>query len=300
MFSTILMVEAFFVYKILTHIAPKLALCGTLALAWNPFVLLEYSANSHNDIVMMFIVVLAILALVKERHIWAMTLITASVLIKFAPLVIIPFFFVYSFRQQPTKKALISYTIKAIVVFSSVIIDSYALFWQGPQTLQRPLEQVQQPLYSFSVFLLDISSASISYDHAKIIGWALFGVCFLYSLWLSSRGFSSMLKSCFITMFALLAFGTTFVQPWYFIWPFVFAILIPRISVSLACFLLLYGAGLTELVHAYILPWEGTQSTNAVFVISNSIAYLITFFPPALLLLASRFKPILPQSPSSL
>jgi hypothetical protein len=291
MFSAMLIIEAFFIYKILSHIAPKFALAGALALAWNPFALLEYSANSHNDIVMMLFIVLALFVLIQERHVWAMTLISASVLIKFASLVLIPLFFIYSFRQQPTKKARLQYTIKAILVFSSVIIDSFAFFWAGTLTFERSLSEIQGYLYSFSIFLVDLFSGGISYTQGKLIGWAIFAPCFLYALRLSSRDFSSMLKGCFLTMFTLLAFGSSFIQPWYFIWPFIFAILIPQISVSLACFLLLYGAGLAELVHAYIFPWAGSQYLT-IFIISNSIAYLTIFLPPILLLLASRFKPI--------
>jgi hypothetical protein len=291
MFSAILIIEAFFIYKILSHLAPRFALPGALALAWNPFALLEYSANSHNDIVMMLFIVLALFVLIQERHVWAMTLISASVLIKFASLVLIPLFFIYSFRQQPTKKARLQYTIKAILVFSSVIVDSFAFFWAGTLTFERSLSEIQGYLYSFSILLVDLFSGGISYTQGKLIGWAIFAPCFLYALRLSSRDFSSMLKGCFLTMFTLLAFGSSFIQPWYFIWPFIFAILIPQISVSLACFLLLYGAGLAELVHAYIFPWAGSQYLT-IFIISNSIAYLTIFLPPILLLLASRFKPI--------
>src|SRR6266480_705971 len=78
MSSAILGAGAFFIYKILTHIAPRFALPGALALAWNPFALLEYSANGHNDIVMMFFIILAVFALIKEYHVWALTLIIAS------------------------------------------------------------------------------------------------------------------------------------------------------------------------------------------------------------------------------
>jgi len=309
-FSAIIIISAFLIYKILSHTAPKFAIPGALALAWNPFVLLQYSANSHNDIVMMFFIILAVFALVKKRHVWAMTFITASVLIKYASLVIVPLFFIYSFMQQPTKKERITYTFKATVVFLSITIDSFVLFWAGQQTFQRSFNQAQGYLYSFCVFLVDILSGNnISlvdnifsgkhgYEYTRDIGWVLFGICFLYALWLSSRDFSSMLKGCFITMFTLLAFGTTFVQPWYFIWPFVFAILIPRLSVSLACFLMLYGATLAELVHAYIFAWAGPGYGN-ILVISSSIVYITIFLPPALFLLASRFKPILSQGPAS-
>jgi hypothetical protein len=299
MYSTMLMIQAWLVYKILSQIAPKFALPGVLALVWNPFVLLEYCANSHNDIVMTFFIVLAIFALVKKRHVWAMTLITASTLIKFASLPLVLLFFIYSFKQQLTKKMRTVYIIKVIVVFSSLIIDSFALFWAGPQTLQRFFDQIQEQLYSFSVFLYGFSLGHLSLDQGKLIGWALFGICFLRALWLSSRDFLSLLKGCFLTMFALLAFGSTFVQPWYFIWPFVLAILIPRIRVSLAAFLFVYGATLGELVHAYILPWAGSQYMN-IIVLASNIVYLAIFLPPVLLLLSYHFKQIFsPLSPYS-
>src|SRR5260370_34550027 len=192
MFSAMLIVEAFFIYKILSRIAPKLALSGALALAWNPFALLEYSANSHNDIAMTLLITLAVFALVKERHIWAVTFITASVLIKFASLVIIPLFFIYSFRPQPTQKARITYTTKALIVFLSFMIDSYELFWVVLQTFQRAFTQSLNYLDSLRIFLFDFSSSSISHNYTKMIGWALFGACFLYALWLSSRDLLSM------------------------------------------------------------------------------------------------------------
>src|SRR5207302_4747209 len=120
---------------------------------------------------------------------------------------------------------------------------------------QYLLSITQSRLYSFSMFLNDFSSNRISFDQAKTIGWALFGVCFLYAMRLSSRNFLSLLKGCGITMFALLAFSATYVQPWYLIWPLVFAILTPQTSVSLAVILLSYSANLAEIGPAYIFAW---------------------------------------------
>jgi hypothetical protein len=247
---------------------------------------------------MMLFVVLAVFALVKEHHFWAITFITASSLIKFASLPLIPLFFLYSIVHQPTQKKRTQYVLKALIIFFSLMIDSFALFWAGPQTLQRLLNVAQGYLYSFSIFLVNISSPSLSYNQARQIGWVLFGVCFLYALWLSSRDFSQMLKGCFITMFTLLAFGATYVQPWYLIWSFALAILIPQTKVSLAAFLLVYGATLAELAHAYIFPWSGSQYRH-IFVITNSIVYLMIFLPPLLLLTACLFKPIFLQVSSS-
>lgn len=287
LFSLILIACAFFVYKTLSHTAPKFALSGALALAWNPFTLLEFSVNSHNDIAMMCLVVLAVFALVKERPVWAMTLLTASVLIKFATLVLIPLFFIYSIVHQPTWQKRVHYTISSSITCCALTICCFAPFWIGPETLQRFFAQVQEQRYSFDLLLHNFSSGKISLHQAQLIGWALFGACSFYALWLSSKNLSSLLKGCFITMFAVLALSATFIQPWYLIWPFVFAILIAQTEVWLAVFFLVCAGVLAEIVHAYLYPWAfhipGTLATV------NSTMYLAFFLPPMLLLVTSGF-----------
>lgn len=289
MFSAMLIISAFFIYKILSQIAPRFALPGALALAWNPFALFEFSANGHNDIAMMLLVILAVLALVKEHHVWAMMLLTASALIKFASLPLIPLFFIYSSTHQLTIKKRIIYIIESILALSGLVFIIWGPFWVGPQTLQYLFNITQHRLYSFSIFLSDFSTSRISYDQAKTIGQALFEICFLYPLWLSSKDFLSLLRGCGITMFALLALSATYIQPWYLIWPLVFFILIPRAITSLAVILISYSANLAEIGPAYLFAWH--LNSNA-FIVVNSCFYFIIFFPPTLLLLVSRFKQI--------
>jgi len=296
MFSAMLMISAFFIYKILSLIAPRFALPGALALAWNPFALFEYSANGHNDIAMTLFIILAVLALTKEHHVWALMLLTASALVKFSSLPLIPLFFIYSFNHHPTIKKRIIYIIESILAFSGLILAIWGPFWAGPQTFQYLLSITQSRLYSFSMLLNDFSSSRISFDQAKTIGWALFGVCFLYAMRLSPRDFLSLLKGCYITMFALLAFSATYVQPWYLIWPLVFAILIPQTNVSLAVILFSYSANLAEIGPAYIFAWGLPLNASSIV---NSFFYLIIFFAPTLFLLVSRFHQIFSQ-PSSL
>lgn len=288
-YSAILIIQGFFIYKILSQIAPKFALPGMLALVWNPFALLEYSANGHNDIAMTFFIILAVFALVKDRHVWAMALITASALVKFSSLPLLPLFFAYSFTHHPTNKQTILYTIKSIMTVSGVVLAIFGPFWAGPQTLAYLRTITQNQLYSFNMFLQDISSRQISFDQAILMGGTLFTACFLCALWLSSKDLLHMLKGCALTMFALLAFSATYIQVWYLIWPFVLAILIPQTEVSLAAMFFLYVSTLVELIHAYIFPW-GTFNIPSAFAIVNSTAYLIIFFPPILFLLVSQCR----------
>jgi hypothetical protein len=240
---------------------------------------------------MMLFVVLAIFALLKERPVLAFTLLTASALIKFSTLVLMPLFFFYSFSHQPTLQKRLLYTIDAGIISLSLIINCFAPFWAGPQTFQRSFQQIRQHYHSFSLFLRDFSSSGIPLHQAELIGWALFGVCCLYALRLCSRDFSSLLKSCLIAMFALLALSADYVQPWYLIWPFMLAILIPQTEISLAAFLLAYASILAGLIRQYIDPWEAALHLKTAAIV-DSFVYLAFFLLPILFLIVYRFKHI--------
>lgn len=286
MFSTMLLATAFLVYKILAQIAPKFALPGALALAWNPFALFEYSINSHNDIAMMFFVLLAVFVLLRERPTWAMALITVSALIKFASIMLIPLFFVYSIAHLPTLRKRVIYVIKAGVVFLLLIIGSLAPFWVGMQTFARFLKQIDQLRFSFSAFLYYLSSGAISFQTGVVIGWALFGICFCYALWLCLRDFSSLLKACCLTMFAFLFFSATYTQLWYLIWVFPLALLIAEDWILLAALLPLYAAVLEQPISGYAIGWGPNPSVQTSTV--NIVIYLAVFFPPLFFLFAAR------------
>src|SRR5690349_2377672 len=119
---------------------------------------------------MMFLILLAIFALTKEYHIWALTLILASALIKFASLPLVPLFFIYSFIHQPTQTKRIFYILKSIAASLALLLASFAYFWDGSKTFERLLSEIQYQLYSFNMFLSDASSGNISLDQAKSIG----------------------------------------------------------------------------------------------------------------------------------
>jgi len=282
-FSIALLAGAFVAYKILMRIGPKFALAGALALAWNPFALFEYSANSHNDILMVLFILFAVLALVEERPILALTLITASALTKYSSLPLIPLFFIYSFIHQPGKR--IRYTVRASAAALLLTLLTFGPFWAGPHTFDSLSFVNNINLSSFNMFLNEISSHTISLDQARRPGLILFGICYLYALCLCSNKIEDMLRGCFIAMFALMAFGVSNIEVWYAIWPFALAILVPGIEETVIATIFIYGATLTELVHAYIWPWINIQANTFAYDLVNSVAYLTIFLPALLLLL---------------
>ena len=282
MFSAMLVVEAFLVYKILSHYAPKLALAGAIFVAWNPYALFEYSSNAHNDVVMMLFVLLGCLALIKNHHVLAFVLVVASVLIKYAMLPIIPLFFVYSLVHQPTHKQRLTYAFWALSSSALLVLALYAPFWQGIKTLDPLFFRDTLFMSSFSTMLTDISSGIVPRDQAKQIGQILFGVLYLYPLWLATRDQAKLFKACFIATFLFLGLAVTNVEIWYVIWPALFALLYPRKTTQIAIIVFMYSTELTATLYYYIWGWFGLTETNLALV--NDLAYLMVFGPPLLLL----------------
>ena len=88
LFAICLMAEAEVVRRIMLQINPRAALSAMLLVAWNPLLLFEVVANGHNDIAMILLASLALLALSSNYLVLGVSLGAASMLIKYgsAPL----------------------------------------------------------------------------------------------------------------------------------------------------------------------------------------------------------------------
>lgn len=274
--------SSYLVYRIVIQFKPELAISCALIFAWNPYTQLEYVVNSHNDIMMIFFMLLAILASVRNKHCAAFVLILLSALIKYAILPIIPFLMFYAIFNMEDVKARMKY-ILFICIATLIILAVFIFpFWRGEQTFASIFTTAQGSLYSFSMFLNDFSALKITVDQSKTIGLVIFGGVYLCALLFVARHWISLLMGCFLTLFMFLAFAVTYVQPWYIIWACTLALLIPhkymqRLAVSLA-----YGATMVELIHPYIWPW-GVLYNVGGYAIVNSMAYLILFCPSLIL-----------------
>ncbi|MGE0200730.1 MAG: polyprenol phosphomannose-dependent alpha 1,6 mannosyltransferase MptB [Candidatus Melainabacteria bacterium] len=91
---------AWLVFRIarrLGHPRPELSLYLYLL---NPLILIHHIANGHNDIVMTLFVVLGFYAVLR-KHAWALLpCLTAAVLIKYLPVILLPFALVYLIRMR--------------------------------------------------------------------------------------------------------------------------------------------------------------------------------------------------------
>jgi hypothetical protein len=285
LFSCLILLEAFLVYKILSHLLPRVAIAGALFVAWNPFMLIEYSANGHNDIMMMLFALLAIYALVKEKPALALFLITASALVKYATALLIPLFLIYGFVQQPTTKRRWRYLLVGGLSALALVIVLYAPFWQGWQTISGTITQDQRYMSSFSTLLNFLFPRNVSLEQGKLLGRILYVPFYLFALFLSSRKpVTALLLGSFIALFFVQALALSNFDVWYAVWPMMLATLLPPLAYRLAALFFVYGTSLSVTLYYYVWIWLGLQDSRNLSLM-NTVAYIMTFIPALLLLL---------------
>lgn len=119
----------------------------------NPYLLIEFLSNVHNDIYLIFFVMLGIYFLKKKNNIWAaLFFLTCSILIKYVTVIIAPFFVLYYLRDKSKLKKLLWCIIYAVVVIA-VILAAYMLFFNNLGDLFSILD-TQQGRVKDSIYLL--------------------------------------------------------------------------------------------------------------------------------------------------
>ena len=109
----------------LGHARPSLALYSFL---WNPLVLLHHIANGHNDVLIGCALALAAYLAVTGRDMWVLPALAAAVMLKYAPLLIIPAALLYVLRKRGWKTAAAGCLLAALVAAAAAA--PYAADWR--------------------------------------------------------------------------------------------------------------------------------------------------------------------------
>lgn len=115
------LVAAWMIGRILTVYDPKRAVLGTAIFALNPLVIIESLVSSHNDILMMAVVLTALFLYIRKRTLLSWFVITLSVALKLMTIFLLPVY-LFGFRR--------SHALIAILVgFFLVILQREVLPW---------------------------------------------------------------------------------------------------------------------------------------------------------------------------
>lgn len=93
------------IWAILSTLAPRRRLLGTLFYAWSPLCLLEFCASAHNDALMLTLLLVSVLCLTRRWAVPAMLAFGLSIATKYVPLALLPFYLVAVVRQEMARHA---------------------------------------------------------------------------------------------------------------------------------------------------------------------------------------------------
>ena len=251
---------------ILRRQAPERAVQGVCLFAWNPLVIYETAGNGHNDIVMVFFVVLAMFAMSRRRFTSAALALTAGALVKFIPILLWPVVFAAGLRAVSGWKARARFVIGTLLACAALIVVAYAPFWRGgdPLSVERRSTLFTTSLPAMAQVRLEASlETEASQRVVSGVALSLIGGVVAVQTWRVWRklGHSSDAAQAWlipvraatsILLFYLLVVCLWF-QPWYALWPLALAALLPEGAMARTVVLLSYAAVWKTIVFDFFL-----------------------------------------------
>ena len=236
---------------ILRRRAPERALQGVCLFALNPFVIYETAGNGHNDIVMVFFILLGLWALLRGNYSWAALALVAGGLLKFIPLLLLPVALAVTLRALPTWRGRLRYGLITGLAAAALGVAVFAPFWRGGDILAI---QRRGTLFTASLPALvqaqlerplgkDASQRTVA-ALAALLTFAAVG----YQSWRAWRAPASAadwltpVRACTRVLLFYLLFACLWFQPWYTLWPLALAALLPESALARTVVLLSYAA----------------------------------------------------------
>jgi len=120
----------------------------------NPLVLMEFLGSVHNDIYLIFFVLLALYYLIRKKNIYYTILFLAlSISIKFSTVLLVPFILIYYFRNQTIPKRILYCFISGISIIGIVVL-LYLPYYQDYTIFTNMLVQGGKYSQSIMMYLL--------------------------------------------------------------------------------------------------------------------------------------------------
>jgi hypothetical protein len=262
--------------------------------SWNPFVVLQYLADAHNDIIVGLLVVVAAYLLLKDRPFWTLPLLVAAGLIKYVALVLTPFAFVFLVRRKGWRDGVGAVLLSAAIIcaaaapyVSQVASFKYHLIWVQISESTGSLHAFMT--YSFRALgrvwpPLAISLSSFS-AVTQATSWLMFAVFTAREIFVSWKqpivAPFTMIQRWTTILFVLIFVGSSQFYAWYIGMMFPLAILTRG----------------TTLVADCVIALSGAHLLGFTFLRRKAIGYfLLATLLPVVYLLAQRHRMLLTGS----
>ncbi len=250
---------------ILNRAAPQRALQGVVLFAWNPLILYETLGNAHNDIVMVFFILLGVYAFLRGHSSWTMLALTAGALVKIIPFMLLPLAWIAGLRLLRSWQQRVRFTLTIGAACAGLILVTAAPFLNSWGSLKLIPTLTDLFTTSLPAFVQAQLQPRIGVHSSQLIvayaAYAILGVVILIQMrriWVALRSgtepaqamqqsqagmqtvWLALVKAATATLLFYLIFTCDWFQAWYAIWPLGLAALLPEGPIIWTALLLSY------------------------------------------------------------
>ena len=217
--------------KIVKKIKPDFEKVALFLFLWNPLIIFEVASSGHNDILLIFFVIVAFYFLIQNKYFWTFIFLLFSVLVKYITLPILFGFIIYYLFSKPKEPRRFVKIIIYFLIGIGLIVLLFGPIWGGLQTFDGVFDQgtrlntaKNSPLFSI-IYLLDIKILINNFFIVSAILYFIIYSLLLFWLIKSPKKPINFFKFTFWVLFFMLLFLFTWLMSWYFIWIIPVAIL---------------------------------------------------------------------------
>ncbi|MFA5050803.1 MAG: hypothetical protein WC499_01685 [Patescibacteria group bacterium] len=231
--------------------------------AWNPLILYEFALNGHNDVLIIFFVLLSLFFFLRQNkvknYILSWIFLIFSILIKFYTIIFLPILFLLSLFNLKTKKEKLHFSLMAILTAIIMVMLFFLPFWDGLKTfsgIQAQFLRTEIIFSSIIILMLSFLFNSLHFNNyfnlASVIGKIIFFVSYCVialKIFFNHRELNknNILKYCFLVYLFLILTAIGWLMPWYFV------LLIVLLILNLRNNSLLYSVTLWGILYYIIL-----------------------------------------------
>jgi len=211
---------------------PALSSGALLLFAWNPSVIFEFAGNGHNDVAMIFFLLLSILLTVRRRWAFAGLAIAASILIKYVTVLCLPFLLLYAVSGKDRGiKQKARAAASMLLAAGAAIVVAFAPYWIGSATFDGLLRQSTQIGVDVSSPLVHAGANALRWfrhltlferwETASSIASAIFMmsmVMIMYVAYKKKVGTDDLHRFSFAPIVGYLLLACVWFMPWYLTW----------------------------------------------------------------------------------
>lgn len=216
-------IASFFIHILSCYFMYKLTKSKKYLLLYaiNPLVLIEFLSNVHNDIYLVFFIIVALYFLIRKKNIYlTMIFLALSVAIKYSTALLVPFVLIYCFRDKTIGKRILYCLISGLSIIALVAMF-YLPYFKDYTIFINMLALSDR--YSQSIMLLLMLNLDSSiYSVVDKLRLPIFVIIYMISLivllFKKKIKMKDLMKSYNYIMLIVIFLVLTLFQKWYFLW----------------------------------------------------------------------------------